>query len=121
MASQNKKEKIVCQVCDALFDKCCYGQHVKTVQHISAYDSDFKERIDFENYRIFSSRLCDTTTAFFNTIEKDFKTLVDHILLLENEVVIDVFFYALYHEESLIPENKNIAEVKHFNVYNKVN
>jgi len=118
MSTQNKNKEIRCHICGTFFDVLRYNQHIQTTRHISACEEYFKDHIDFENYRIFSCSVCDTTTEFLNSIEQYFTTLVDHILLEHTALVIDVFFFALYHEDNA--ENKNIAEVKHFDVYNKV-
>jgi len=120
MSIQNKNKEIPCHICGTFFDVCNYNQHVQTTKHLDACEEYFKDRIDFENYRIFSCSVCITVREFFNTIEKDFTVLVDHLLLKHNALMIDVYFFALYHEDSLNLENKNIAEVKHFNVDNKV-
>jgi len=120
MSTQNKNKDILCHICSTFFDEYCYNQHIQTTRHISACEEIFKDRIDFENYRIFSCSDCITTTEFFKTIEKYFTILVDHIILEHNTLVVDIYFFALYHEDSLNVENKNIAEVKHFDVYNKV-
>ncbi|XP_060870680.1 uncharacterized protein LOC132945074 [Metopolophium dirhodum] len=119
MSTQNKNEEILCHICSTFFDEYCYNQHIQTTRHISACEENFKDRIDFENYRIFSCSVCVTTTEFFKAIEKYFTILVDHIILEHNTLVVDIYFFALYHEDSLNVENKNIAEVKHFDVYNK--
>jgi len=120
MSTENKNKEILCHICGALFDEFCYSQHVLNPRHLSACEENFKDRIDFENYRIFSCSVCVTTTEFFNSIEQYFSILVSHILLEHSALVVDVYFFALYHEDSLNIENKNIAEVKHFDVYNKV-
>ncbi|KAL4112492.1 hypothetical protein QTP88_016265 [Uroleucon formosanum] len=119
MPTQNKNEEILCPTCGIVFYESCYNQHIQTTTHINACEEYFKDRIDFENYRIFSCSVCVTTTEFFKTIEQYFTILVDHILLEHNILVVDIYFFALYHEDSLNVENKNIAEVKHFDVYNK--
>jgi len=120
MSTENKIEEILCNICDTLFDKFSYNQHIQSPRHLSACEEHFKDRIDFENYRIFSCSVCVTTTEFFNSIEQYFSILVNHILLEHSALIVDVYFFALYHEDSLNIENKNIAEVKHFDVYNKV-
>jgi len=124
MATLNKKKKVLCHVCGTFSAACCnrncYDQHVQTVNQLSAYEEYFKNRIDFENYRIFSSSVCVTITDFFNAIEEDFIILVNRLRLEHNAMVINVNFFALYHEDSLKEDNKYIAEVKMFNVYNKV-
>ncbi|XP_016657158.1 uncharacterized protein LOC100160441 isoform X2 [Acyrthosiphon pisum] len=119
MSTQNKNDEILCHICSTFFDEYCYNQHIQTTRHISACEESFKDHIDFENYRIFSCSVCVTTTEFFKTIEQYFTILVDHIILEHNTLVVDIFFFALYHEDSLNVENKNIAEVKHFDVYKK--
>lgn len=120
MSSQNKDEEILCHVCDTFFDVCYYNQHVQTTKHLSACEEYFKDRIDFENYRIFSCSVSVTIAEFFKSIKEDFTILVNHLLLENSALVINVYFFALYHEDSSVIENKNIAEVKHFDVCNKV-
>lgn len=120
MFVQNTNEEIPCHICGTFFNVFYYNQHIQTTRHISACEEYFKDRIDFENYRIFSCSVRDNTTEFLNSIEQYFTILVNHILLEHSALVVDVFFFALYHEDSLNVENKNIAEVKHFDVYNKV-
>lgn len=119
MSTQNKNEDVLCHICGTFFNEYYYNQHVQTTGHLNACEEYFKDRIDFENYRIFSCSVCINTTEFFDTIKHDFTILVDHILLEHIALVVDVYFFALYHENSLNVENKNIAEVKHFEVYNK--
>lgn len=122
MATLN--EEVLCHVCGTFSVVCCnhnfYDQYVQTVNQLSAYEEYFKDRIDFENYRIFSSSVCVTTTDFFNSIEEGFIVLVNRLLLEHNALVINVHFFALYHEDSLNEDNKYIAEVKMFDVCNKV-
>lgn len=120
MLTENKNEEILCNICGTLFDEFCYNQHIQNPRHLSACEENFKDRIDFENYRIFSCSVCVTKTEFFNSIEQYFSILVNHILLEHRALIVDIYFVALYHEDSLNMENKNIAEVKHFDVYNKV-
>jgi len=130
MTTQNKNEEILCHVCGAFFvmsyNHNCYNKHVQTIDkhqtinHLSAYEEHFKDRIDFDSYRIFSSSVCVTTTEFFSTIEQDFTILVNHLLLEHNAFLINVNYFALYHEDSLNVDNKYIAEVKIFDVFNKV-
>lgn len=119
MFSQDNNEKMLCHVCDTFFHVCYYNQHIQTTKHLSAYEEYFKDRIDFENYRIFSCSVNTTTEEFFKSIKQDFTILVNHLLLEHNTLMIDIHYFALYHEDSLNVENKNIAEVKHFDVYNK--
>uniref|UniRef100_A0A2H8TSY1 Zinc finger protein 236 n=1 Tax=Melanaphis sacchari TaxID=742174 RepID=A0A2H8TSY1_9HEMI len=119
MSSQNKNEEILCNVCQTFFDVCFYNQHIQTTEHLTACEEYFKDRIDFENYRIFSCSISVTIEEFFKSIKLDFAILVNHLLLKHNALVIDICFFALFHEDSLNVENKNIAEVKYFNAYNK--
>ncbi|KAE9535620.1 hypothetical protein AGLY_007521 [Aphis glycines] len=119
MSSQDNNEKMLCHVCDTFFHVCYYNQHIQTTKHLNAYEEYFKDRIDFENYRIFSCSVNATTEEFFKSIKQDFTILVNHLLLEHNALMIDIHYFALYHEDSLNVENKNIAEVKHFDVYNK--
>ncbi|XP_060833788.1 uncharacterized protein LOC132917188 isoform X2 [Rhopalosiphum padi] len=119
MSSQNKDEEILCHVCDTFFDVCYYNQHVQTTKHLSACEEYFKDRIDFENYRIFSCSVSVTIAEFFKSIKEDFTILVNHLLLENSALVINVYFFALYHEDSSVIENKNIAEVKHFDELTK--
>uniref|UniRef100_A0A2S2P154 Uncharacterized protein n=1 Tax=Schizaphis graminum TaxID=13262 RepID=A0A2S2P154_SCHGA len=119
MSSQNKNEDILCHVCDTFFNVCYYNQHVQTTKHLSACEEYFKDRIDFENYRIFSCSVSATIAEFFKSIKEDFIILVNHLLLENSALVINVYFFALYHEDTSVIENKNIAEVKHFDVCNK--
>lgn len=120
MSSQDNNEKMLCHVCDTFFYICYYNQHIQTTKHLSAYEEYFKDRIDFENLRIFSCSVNATTEEFFKSIKQDFTILVNHLLLKYNTLMIGIHYFALYHEDSLNVENKNIAEVKHFDVFNKV-
>ncbi|XP_060871200.1 uncharacterized protein LOC132945468 isoform X2 [Metopolophium dirhodum] len=96
MATLNKNEEVLCHVCGTFSVACCnhncYDQHVQTVNQL----------IDF-----------------FTAIEEDFIILVNRLRLEHNALVININFFALYHEESLNEDSKYIAEVKMFNVYNK--
>lgn len=121
MVQQNENEKTgQCHVCGCTsFDN--YHEHVKTTDHKIASDEYFRDRIDFENYQIFSAFSCCTAVDFLNTIKNDFCILVHHLILLQNTaVMVDINFFGLYHEESSNTENKNIAELKRFDVCNKV-
>lgn len=57
---------------------------------------------------------------FFQDIKNDFGILVDHLVQLHGAIVVDVSLVGLYHEDKLNLENKNFAEIKDFNIVNKV-
>lgn len=96
-----------------------YNQHIQTKVHKTASDK-YKDRIDFKNYRIFSSSFSDTIVQFLSSVEQDFTVLSTYLLLVHSAVVVDINYSALYHEETGDDKNKNIAEVKDFHVHKNV-
>jgi len=120
MLPQNENQIIQCRVCNNFIAINDYNQHIETLRHKTAMKERFKDRVDFVNYQIFPPFFCATMIQFLECIKYDFFVLIEHIILTHTAVSIDIDFCALYQEESSIVENRNMAEVKHFCVYNKV-
>lgn len=82
-------------------------------------------REDLKNDRILSPPISTPLIEFFNAIKEDFTILIDNLLLYMSKdhkaVSIDIAFSALYHrKQTLVNQNKIIAEVKNFNLYKMV-
>lgn len=117
---KNENERIQCPVCKNSVTVLSYNQHIQTKVHKSASDKYYKDRIDFENYRLYSSSFSDTIVQFLSSVEQDFTVLSTHLLLVHSAVLLDINYSALYHEEIADDKNKNIAEVKDFHIHKKV-
>ncbi|XP_050533148.1 uncharacterized protein LOC126901045 isoform X3 [Daktulosphaira vitifoliae] len=113
--------KTFCIECGIFVDLKKYEEHVETTEHKIAVVDFFKERIDFNNYCVFSPPFCSTIVDFFSFIKEDFTVLVNYVIKKHSYVEADVNMYALYHDEcSSLNNNKYLAEVKWFGVKNKV-
>lgn len=109
---------IQCCVCGAMIDKTGYNEHITSTLHVSAMELSFKDRIDFEDNKIFPTSAFTSTSNFFNATKNDFLILFHHIVLKHTAVLISINYFALFHETS--SEEENIVELKHFTVQNKV-
>lgn len=117
MAELNKNKMIPCRECNNLISTNHYKQHILTDKHKTALKEYYKNEIDFLNNRIYFSS--SSILEFFNSAKKYFYILANHIILEHTSVLIDVYLFVLYNNESS-NEEKNISKVNGFCVNNMV-